>query len=132
MKIDYVFDSVGGKDIERDTLHVLKKKGTFLTVCGPVQYIGSRKLSWVETINMFAYVIKRSIISKWSGPRYKFSEKLPRLVIEDMLNYCLKYGIKMPIDKVIDLDVEEIRSAIRYVRAHKAVGRVVIDIETDN
>jgi NADPH:quinone reductase-like Zn-dependent oxidoreductase len=126
-KMDHVFDMVGGKEIEVDSIKVLQKKGQFLTVCGPVKYIGSEKLSWGSVMTMFAYILKRSVISKFAGPAYVFSETNPSKNINDMLEFVIEHKIKVPVDRVIPMEIEEMKKALEHLAAHKVSGRIVID-----
>lgn len=126
--MDLIFDTVGGKELENDSIKVLQKKGKFLTVCGPEKYIGSKKLSWGKVISMFWYIIYRSLLSKIIGPAYKFSEKTPSTTIDEMFDFVIKNNIEVPIDRVIPLQIKELKEALKHLAAHKASGRIVIDV----
>ena len=54
-----IFDCIGGKETEEDAFKVLKKSGRFVTVVGPVQYIGEEKLSWPAVLKVIGYVLWR-------------------------------------------------------------------------
>lgn len=129
--LDFVFDSVGGKQIENEAIKSLTNKGLFLTVCGPEKYIGSRKLSWLEVVSMFWYILQRSILSKIKGPQYIFSEKYPSVVIDDMLDFVITHKIKIPFDRVIPFKHLELKEALRVLASHKATGRIVLDRTLD-
>ena len=128
VKMDLVFDSVGGKELEDESIEVLNKKGKFLTVCGPEKYIGSKKLSWGKVIGMLAYILQSSILSKLIGPKYVFSEKTPSSIIDEMLEFVIEHNIKVPFDRIIPLQIEELREALVHLSNHKATGRIVIDM----
>ena len=127
-KMDLVFDSVGGKNLEDKSIEVLHKKGKFLTVCGPEKYIGSKKLSWGEVISMFSYIMQRSIFSKFIGPAYIFSEKAPSTTINEMLDFVIQHNIRIPFDSVIPLQLKELKDALTHLANHKVTGRIVIDM----
>ena len=127
-KMDLIFDSVGGKELENDSIKVLYKEGKFLTVCGPEKYIGSKKLSWGKVISMFWYILYRSLLSKIIGPAYIFSEKAPSTTIDEMLDFVIKNNIKVPFDRVIPFQIKELKEALKHLAAHKASGRIVIDV----
>lgn len=55
-KLDLVVDLVGGREIEKNAMKVLKKSGIFATVVGPVQYIGDKYLGWIGLVKLFAYL----------------------------------------------------------------------------
>ncbi|WP_170146729.1 NAD(P)-dependent alcohol dehydrogenase [Maribacter vaceletii] len=127
-KINLVFDSVGGKELENIAIKVLHKKGRFLTVCGPEKYIGSKKLSWRKVIHMLWYIMYRSILSKIIGPRYIFSAKPPSTTINDMHAFVIKNNIKVPVDRIIPLEIKKLKEALKHLSAHKASGRIIIDM----
>lgn len=127
-KMDLVFDTVGGKELEVDSLKVLQRKGKFLTVCGPVKYIGSEKLSWGSVIAMFGYILKRSVFSRLVGPAYIFSETNPSKNINEMLEFVIENNIRVPFDRVIPLQLEEMKEALERLAAHNVSGRIVIDV----
>ncbi len=127
-KMALVFDSVGGKELENNSIKVLHRKGKFLTVCGPEKYIGSKKLSWGKVISMFWYILYRSLLSKIIGPAYIFSEKAPSTTIDEMLDFVIKNNIKVPFDRVIPFQIKELKEALKHLAAHKASGRIVIDV----
>jgi len=127
-KMDFIFDLVGGKELEKDSMKVLQKKGKFLTVCGPEKYIGSKKLSWGKVISMMWYIMYRSFISSISGPVYIFSAKDPSTIIDEMLDFVIENNIKVPFDRVIPFQIEKLKEALKHLAAHKASGRIVIDV----
>jgi len=127
MHVDYVFDSVGGKLLEKDALKVLSKSGKYITVCGPVKYIGERKLSWIETFEMFSYIFSRVVGSQLIGPRYIFSDTPPEKNIKEMFEFIISNQINVLIDQVIPMEYLELKDALRLVASHKATGRVVIE-----
>ncbi|MES0489198.1 MAG: hypothetical protein ABUK01_04350 [Leptospirales bacterium] len=114
--------------MEHESIKVLHKKGKFLTVCGPVQYIGSNKLSWGKVMGIFWHIIHRSLLSKINGPAYQFSEKTPSTVINEMLDFVIQHDIKVPFDRVIPLKFTELKDSLQHLAAHKATGRIVIDM----
>jgi len=127
-KMNFVFDSVGGKELENAAIKVLQKKGEFLTVCGPEKYIGSKKMSWGKVIRMLWYILYRSLLSKIIRPTYIFSAKPPSANIDEMLDFVIKNKIKVPVDRIIPLEIEKLKEALKHLAAHKASGRIVIDM----
>ncbi len=125
---DIVFDNIGGREVEEDALKVLKKSGKFVTIVGPVRYIGEQKLSWPKVTRVICYVLWRMLSTKFSsGPRYLFSAKFPRPVIAGAMNEIVKHGISMPTETIVPFELEPIRSAVQLATTHRARGRVVID-----
>lgn len=128
IQCDLVFDIVGGKELERDAYNVLQPNGKFLTVVGPVQYVGDRKLSWRETIGMFTYIFGRIFLSRFRGPRYIFSEKYPRLVIDDALRIIIEHDIQIAVAQTVPLELAAMKAALQQVSSHHAQGRIVVAV----
>lgn len=128
-KVDVVVDIVGGREIEKDAKQVLKKKGSFTTVIGPVKYIGDTYLGWLKILKIFAYVGWRMIISRFRGPRYQLAGTT-RAVFRPLEEYLTEHKIKPLIDREIDLTEQEMRDGISYVATHRARGKVVIKVHS--
>lgn len=126
---DKVFDTIGGQAIEDNAFQVLKGSGRFMTVVGPVRYIGERKLSWLEVFTTITHVIARYFTTLISGPRYIFGATLPRLTIHEALKKVVEFNITMPIEHEIAFDLLQIKTAVRLLTSHRAKGRIVINIE---
>lgn len=52
-KIDFVFDFVGGKKREQWASKLVKPGGRFITVVGPNEWIGQKKLNYFQFLKMF-------------------------------------------------------------------------------
>ncbi len=124
---DAVFDCVGGRDIEANAFKTLAKTGTFVTVVGPMRYIGERRLSWWEFAKVLAYVGYRMLRTRLRGPRYVFGEMKPRTVIETALDTVVRHDLRMPLQSVIPFELESIAEAVELLTTHRAKGRIVID-----
>ena len=128
-KVDAVIDCVGGRDTEKQGLLALKKQGRFTTIVGPHRFIGETRIGWSGILGYLAYVARRSLFSKFSGPRYLMAgigtslEPLERLVLNN--------GIKPPIEREVPLEADTVREAVAHVRSHRASGKVVISIAQD-
>ena len=129
-KSDIVLDCVGGKDVEAQSMKVLKKTGKFKTIVGPVKYIGDQRLGWFGITKMFSYILWHWLLSFIKGPRYEFvaGTKTALPYFKEMLQ---QQAIVPVIDKVIDFNIDEVGSAISYVRSHRVTGKVVIKIAKD-
>lgn len=127
--MDLVFDSVGGLELERDSLAILKRSGRFLTVCGPQKYIGSRLLSRLEVFRIIRHILYLSVSSRFNGPRYLFSEIPPGKTIDEMLRMVIDEDITIPVDRVIPFRLEQIKEGLKDLANHKATGRIVLQIE---
>ncbi|WP_170410413.1 NAD(P)-dependent alcohol dehydrogenase [Ruegeria atlantica] len=128
---DRVFDMVGGRDIEAAAHRVLKRKGRFITIVGPVRHIGERKLSRVELLLGVGHVTCRSIATRLRGPRYYFSASLPRNSAYAAMLSIAKHNIRSPIEAEIPFDLLQIQAAIRTLTSHRTRGRIVINFEAD-
>ncbi len=125
---DAVFDCVGGSDIERDGFRALGDQGVFVTVVGPMKYLGKTKLSWFATARVFGYVLRRIVVTRFRAKRYVFGEKPPRRVIHEALAQSIQHDIHMPIADVLPFDLHAVKDAVKAVLEHRAKGRIVIQI----
>jgi NADPH:quinone reductase-like Zn-dependent oxidoreductase len=127
-QVDVVFDLIGGKEIEKDAFHVLASTGTFVTVVGPNQYVGEKKIGTLRALSSFVYIGWRML---WTGirtgPRYVFTgPTTPDFAgIDTML---VASDTKPVIDRVASLTKEDISAAIQRVISHRAVGKVIISV----
>ncbi len=48
-----------------------------------------------------------------------------------MMDFVLRNSIMMPVDKVIPLEIEDLKEALTHVSAHKAKGRIIIKCTND-
>lgn len=128
-KYDYVFDFVGGMDAENDGVRALKKSGSFITVTGPLRFIGENRLSWFQLIKIFGHVGVRSFFSKFHGPRYIFGEKKPSSCISLALAFAKKHDVEMPISQEVPFEINAIKQSLNLLMAHRAKGRIVINFD---
>lgn len=106
----------------------MKKAGVFVTVVGPMRYIGEQRLSWPAFLRVMTYIGWRMIATRLTGaPRYTFGSKYPQLVIEDAMQQLLKHNIRMPAHKIIPFEIGNIADAVRLLTTHRTKGRFVID-----
>ena len=126
-KVDFIVDLVGGKDIENDSMKVLKKSGQFKTIVGPVRYIGDKHLGWLGITKMITYISWRMFSSLFRGPKYTFvaGTKATFSFFKEVLK---TKAIKPVINKEINFNEKDIREAINYVRTHRTTGKVVIEV----
>ncbi len=127
---DCVFDFVGGMDAEKSGLRALKKSGKFITVTGPIQFIGENKLSYFQICKVFSHVIYKSIFSRILGPRYIFGEMKPSKTIYPAMSHAVKHQIKIPVQE-IPFEIEAVKEALKLVLSHRAKGRLVIDFSNE-
>lgn len=108
------------------------EEGKFVTVVGPVRYIGERKLSWFEFLKGLGYVARRYLASKFFGPRYIFSATVPKHVAFAAMLSVEKHGIRCPAKMEIPFSLPRIKEAVRVLTSHRAKGRIVINFEQQN
>lgn len=128
-QFDVVFDTIGGRDTERGAMRVLKRKGRFVTVVGPVQHIGKAKLSWFAFTRVIGHIFWRISTSLLRGPRYIFGERLPKKTIRTALNLIVLHNIRMPIDREIPFEIEAVKASVSHLLTHRAKGRIVINFQ---
>ncbi len=124
---DCVFDFVGGMDAEKSGLKALKKSGKYITVTGPIRFIGENRLSYFQIYKVFSHVIFKTIQSRIFGPRYIFGEMKPSKTIYPAMAHAVKHQIKMPISQEVPFEIEAVKQALKLVLSHRAKGRIVID-----
>ncbi len=126
LELDAVFDFVGGRDIERRALSVLRPRGDFVTPVGPVQYVGETRLRPLALIATYAYIGWRSVVSRFVGrARYHFvAIEKPRF--EALRRLIVDAGHTPAIDRVVPMDLEAVRGAVAHVLTHRARGKVII------
>lgn len=123
--LDFVLDLVGGKEIEKLGIRLLKKSGKFITSVGPIKYLGDNKLGGIGILKLLSYIGWRMFSSSFKGPKYDFVS--PTKKTYPFFKQILETNsIKPIIDKEINFTQKEIEEAINYVRTHRATGKVVI------
>jgi len=127
-RYDCIFDFVGGIDVEKYGFRALKKSGKFITVTGPLRFIGEKKLSWFQLGKVFFHIAFKSISGFIYGPRYIFGEMNPSKTIYPAISYAVKHQIKIPISQKIPFEIEAVKQALNQVLNHRATGRIVIDM----
>ena len=127
--VDAVFDCVGGRETESDGFRALGQRGVFVTVVGPMKYIGETKLSRLKTARVMGHVLRRIVTTRFRAKRYIFGEKPPRRVIDEALGRSIQHDIQMPITDVIPFDLDAIKGAVDAVLQHRSKGRIVIALE---
>jgi len=113
-------------DAEESGLRALKKSGKYITVTGPIRFIGENRLSYFQVYKVFSHVIFKSIFSRIFGPRYIFGEMKPSKTIYPAISNAVKHQIKIPVSQV-PFEVEAVKEALKLVLSHRAKGRIVID-----
>ncbi|MBN2109018.1 MAG: NADP-dependent oxidoreductase [Deltaproteobacteria bacterium] len=125
-RVDMVIDCVGGREIEAQSMEILKKTGCFVTLCGPEKYIGERRLSKTGIAAMLGYVLWRYLGSKISGPRYIMAGIGSSL--EPLQNLVLSGTIKPPIDRRLPFTEADVRDGLAYIASHRAKGKIIIEM----
>ena len=80
--VDSTVDLLGGRDTHRQGLAVTRKQGSFVTVVGPEQHVGQRRLSAFQLLGMLGRISWSMLGSRFSGPRYVFAAPLLSLHTE--------------------------------------------------
>jgi NADPH:quinone reductase-like Zn-dependent oxidoreductase len=125
LRVDSVIDCVGGRDVERQGMLVLKK-GRFVTLVGPHRFIGETRIGMSGILAMAGYIIRRVALSKLSGPRYVLAGAGSSLASLEKLVF--NNDVKAPIDREVPFELDAVREAVAHVRSHRASGKVVITI----
>ena len=127
---DIVFDCVGGRDTEAEALSVLPPDGHLLTLCGPMRFLGGRRLSWLTITRTLAYIAWRMLSSRVRGPRYTLlSGSEPNWSAVDRL--LLLPDIRPSIDAVREFERDDVASALDSVVGNRRQGKQVILLRPD-
>ena len=112
--MDSTVDLLGGRDTHRQGLAVTRKQGSFVTVVGPEQHVGQRRLSAFQLMGMLGRISWSMLGSRFSGPRYVFAAPLAPDwgAIHQSL---VKPNIRPAIDRIVEFGEESVRDAIGYV-----------------
>jgi NADPH:quinone reductase-like Zn-dependent oxidoreductase len=126
-RCDAVLDLVGGEDVERAGRRVLGRQGRFVTVVGPVRFIGDRPLGWFGILTVVGRVAIRMLRSFFRGPRYILTgpgmgagKVLPEVA------RALGEGMLPMIDEIVPFEEEAMRCALKRAVGHQNRGRIVI------
>ncbi len=130
-EVDAVIDMVGGKDVESDARSLIRKGGVFVTVVGPEKHVGEKKLGVWGLTKMIAWIVRRLLASRFSGPRYVFAGPLaPDFMAIN--RWIVQQGLRPVIDRAVPFEQEPVRQALAYVATHRARGKVVIEMSPEN
>ena len=124
---DVAIDCVGGKDVEAEAFKVLPKKGIFLTLVGPVRFIGGSRLGPWGISKVFGHITGRMLTGALWGPRYSLAAP-GKKTYPNLKAVLADGGIKPLIDREVPFAEETMREALDYVSSHRAQGKVVIRI----
>jgi NADPH:quinone reductase-like Zn-dependent oxidoreductase len=126
-----VLDLVGGLDIEQQTRRVLPSDGLFVTVVGPIRFIGDHALSAAQILAILARIAGRLISSRIRGPRYILTgpsltggKFLPEVAA------AAASGVLPTIDSNVPFELEPVRQALTRAANHQNHGRIVIEMNT--
>ena len=128
-KVDFVIDCVGGKEIEVQAISVLKPRGKFVTVVGPVRFVGETKLGFFALLKMFSYISwrvfstmitgrKKYVFTGASSPNFKRINEL-----------FIVHNKKVTIDRILPFEKQQLIDGIKYILSHRAKGKVVIQVK---
>ena len=125
--VDATVDLIGGLEAQREGLAVTRERGSFVTVVGPEQYVGERRLNPLQLTGMLGRIGWKLVGSRFVGPRYHFAGPLAP-DFDAIMRSIVEADIRPVIDRVVEFAQEPVRAAIAYVASHRARGKVVIKI----
>jgi len=132
-KFDVVFDLVGGKDIQEESLQYLlkpTKKSTFVTAVGPVRNVGQRILTRDEQ-TQFGYhlFLWRPFHNLFRRNQATYKLVLPEHLTPKLWQPLMDAKITAPkLDRVVPFEENALREGMEYVMAKRVQGRVAIAI----
>lgn len=78
---------------------------------------------------MFLHILGRSLVTRFSGPKYIWSVKSLAKTLPEAMRLAVKHKMHVPIEKIIPLEAKAISEAIKLTTSHRTRGRIVIKIE---
>ncbi len=127
---DTVFDCVGGRDTEAEALAVLRRDSHLLTLCGPIRFLGGKRLSWFAITKALAYIAWRMLSSRLRGPRYTLlsGSEPDWSAVETLL---LERDIRPSIDAVHRFERDEVAAALERLGGTGSGGKLVVAVAPD-
>lgn len=124
--VDAVIDCVGGRTTEAQGMAILTKRGRFVTLVGPQQYVGETRTGMRGVAGMIVYVLRRALATSLSGPRYVLGGIGSSLA--PLQELVLDNGICPPVDRELPFEAGAVREGVAHVASHRAKGKVIIRI----
>lgn len=124
--VDAVVDCVGGRAIESRGMAILTRRGRFVTLVGPQQYVGETRTGMRGVAGMIWYVLRRALATSLSGPRYVLAGIGSSLA--PLQELVLANDIRPPVDRELPFDAGAVRQGVAHVASHRAKGKVIIRI----
>jgi len=127
-----VFDLVGGQSSYKSAKAILRnnRKGRFVTVVGPVEWLGDRLLSGWEQSAWVGRILWKSVMNLvpfGSHPYYHLVA--PTDMGKATFQLAFENGIRAPIEKTVAFeDSAGFKDAVKLVRSHRAKGKVLVEM----
>jgi len=126
--VDVVIDLVGGSKVEKEARIALSKGGRFVTMVGPVQYIGDKRLSKLALTGVAFKLIGKMASNLWRSSSYVLTEETQAPM--DLWQQLQDEKVFQPrIERVVQFDdIDEMKDAMKHVSSHRSKGKIVIHI----
>lgn len=129
-KFDVVLDCVGGSDYYDSAEKILAPKaGTFITCTGTEQWIGDRMFTRLEALQYLCKTFVAPFIYNRLPGKHPYYYFAGPMTFGEGSKTIMEQNIMPGIEKVIAFEEEELKSAIKLVAAHRAKGKIVVDME---
>ena len=127
---DLVFDCIGGRDTEEEARALLKKQGHFLTLCGPIPFLGGKPLPWIEILGALTHVGWQILQSRVRGPRYTLlsGTKLDWGALD---RWLLVHDLIPAIDRIHPFEKETVEEAFECLVSHRSRGKLIVSLHQD-
>lgn len=133
---DVVFDMVGGPASYKTGKTLLRpRKGRFITITGPVEWVGDEKLTGIGQVALIAKMIWYSFflnkIPGLSHPYYHIAT--PTQLVKSTFQLAFEEGISPHIEKSIPFgDKTKFKDAVDLVQSHRAKGKIIVEMESSS
>lgn len=130
-KFDFVFDFVGGGDVQRAAEGLIAPGGTFVTAVGPTQYMGvDGVMSFGQWCGALCTILKYVLPSCSRKYKYIMIGSEPPLK-QETFDLVAGVGARTTIALETPFALEPFREALRRASSHHAGGRIVLNMERD-
>lgn len=126
-QVDCVFDCVGGLDVEQQAQKALKPEGRFVTLIGPIRFLGEEKLSYLKIAGIFFHVFKKMLVGVFGGMTYELAAP-NRSHFQKVSTQLADRGITPQIGKVFEFSSGDLRDAVSLASSHRASGKIIIRV----
>jgi len=123
---DFVFDLIGGKEGHSSGKVLLKQKSKYLTVVGPIEWLGEKKLSGCEKVSWVSKLLGNAIMNYIPGSHPYYNLVVPTELDSEFYQLIFKSEVRAHVAHTFPLGMDEIVKAIDLIQSHRTRGKIVL------